>query len=82
LTASDKWRHPVGVILTSSVNYVAKYLGSMVVANVQGTESTRGACAKMRVSLDVLIGWHSRCSVRVMCVLCDFIIVCRNQQGT
>jgi hypothetical protein len=54
----------------------------MVVANVQGTESTRGACAKMRVSLDVLIGWHSRCSVRVMCVLCDFIIVCRNQQGT
>jgi hypothetical protein len=24
LTASDKWRHPVGVILTSSVNYVAK----------------------------------------------------------
>jgi hypothetical protein len=40
----------VGVILTSSVNYVAKYLGSMVVANVQGTESTRGACAKMRES--------------------------------
>ncbi|XP_062512831.1 ankyrin repeat and sterile alpha motif domain-containing protein 1B-like isoform X2 [Corticium candelabrum] len=47
---SDAWLHPIKVLLKSSANYVAKYRGSMVVTNVQGKESTKQACAKMRES--------------------------------
>lgn len=32
-----------------------KYLGSMLVKELRGTESTQDACAKMRVSLNLLL---------------------------
>ncbi|XP_078667652.1 uncharacterized protein LOC144909502 isoform X1 [Branchiostoma floridae x Branchiostoma belcheri] len=46
------WRHTPDVLIKGHCNYMAHYLGSMLVTDVRGTVSTRQACAKMKKSTE------------------------------
>nr|CAB3221815.1 ankyrin repeat and SAM domain-containing protein 1A-like [Phallusia mammillata] len=46
------WRHNAEKLITACCNYQAYYLGSMLIHELKGVESTMGACAKMRRSTD------------------------------
>lgn len=46
-----------------------QYLGSMLIKELQGTESTQDACAKMRVSLVILCKFINFNSVRYFILL-------------
>uniref|UniRef100_A0A8C0GIR9 Uncharacterized protein n=1 Tax=Chelonoidis abingdonii TaxID=106734 RepID=A0A8C0GIR9_CHEAB len=49
-TPVQYWQHHPEKLIFQSCDYKAFYLGSMLVKELRGTESTQDACAKMRVS--------------------------------
>uniref|UniRef100_A0A3B3ZH22 Ankyrin repeat and sterile alpha motif domain containing 1B n=1 Tax=Periophthalmus magnuspinnatus TaxID=409849 RepID=A0A3B3ZH22_9GOBI len=50
-TPVQYWQHHPEKLIFQSCDYEAYYLGSMLVKELRGTESTQDACAKMRVNL-------------------------------
>ncbi|NWR43572.1 ANS1B protein, partial [Regulus satrapa] len=54
-TPVQYWQHHPEKLIFQSCDYKAFYLGSMLVKELRGTESTQDACAKMRVSFTTLI---------------------------
>ncbi|XP_071955785.1 uncharacterized protein [Antedon mediterranea] len=44
------WKHKPEVLIKGCCNYTAYYLGSTLIKEVKGTESTRDACVKLRKS--------------------------------
>ncbi|XP_060087449.1 ankyrin repeat and SAM domain-containing protein 1A isoform X7 [Heteronotia binoei] len=46
------WQHPPEKLIFESCGYEANYLGSMLIKDLRGTESTQDACAKMRKSTE------------------------------
>ncbi|KAJ8249687.1 hypothetical protein COCON_G00229030 [Conger conger] len=51
-TPVQYWQHHPERLIFQSCDYEAYYLGSMLVKELRGTESTHDACAKMRKSTD------------------------------
>nr|XP_042714056.1 ankyrin repeat and SAM domain-containing protein 1A isoform X3 [Chrysemys picta bellii] len=51
----QNWQHQPEKLIFESCGYEANYLGSMLIKDLRGTESTQDACAKMRVG-----GWRPR----------------------
>ncbi|XP_061844967.1 ankyrin repeat and sterile alpha motif domain-containing protein 1B isoform X3 [Colius striatus] len=51
-TPVQYWQHHPEKLIFQSCDYKAFYLGSMLVKELRGTESTQDACAKMRVRCD------------------------------
>ncbi|XP_074867445.1 ankyrin repeat and sterile alpha motif domain-containing protein 1B isoform X4 [Carettochelys insculpta] len=49
-TPVQYWQHHPEKLIFQSCDYKAFYLGSMLVKELRGTESTQDACAKMRVN--------------------------------
>ncbi|XP_043268732.1 ankyrin repeat and SAM domain-containing protein 1A-like isoform X2 [Venturia canescens] len=47
-TLKTQWRHQPKTLLTGCVNYVANYLGSTVVKELRGTESTKKSIQKLK----------------------------------
>ncbi|XP_040839167.1 ankyrin repeat and SAM domain-containing protein 1A isoform X6 [Ochotona curzoniae] len=45
----QSWQHQPEKLIFESCGYEANYLGSMLIKELRGTESTQDACAKMRV---------------------------------
>ncbi|KAG8132141.1 hypothetical protein E2320_010020 [Naja naja] len=45
------WQHQPEKLIFESCEYEANYLGSMLIKDLRGTESTQDACAKMRVGM-------------------------------
>ncbi|XP_006860449.1 PREDICTED: ankyrin repeat and SAM domain-containing protein 1A isoform X2 [Chrysochloris asiatica] len=45
----QSWQHQPEKLIFESCGYEANYLGSMLIKDLRGTESTQDACAKMRV---------------------------------
>ncbi|KAG9335766.1 hypothetical protein JZ751_003677, partial [Albula glossodonta] len=45
----QNWHHQPEKLIFESCGYEANYLGSMLIKELRGTESTQDACAKMRV---------------------------------
>ncbi|XP_060770269.1 ankyrin repeat and sterile alpha motif domain-containing protein 1B isoform X4 [Neoarius graeffei] len=54
-TPVQYWQHHPEKLIFQSCDYEAYYLGSMLVKELRGTESTHDACAKMRESLGILV---------------------------
>ncbi|NWW15559.1 ANS1B protein, partial [Falcunculus frontatus] len=54
-TPVQYWQHHPEKLIFQSCDYKAFYLGSMLVKELRGTESTQDACAKMRVSLALFL---------------------------
>uniref|UniRef100_A0A8K9X2T9 Ankyrin repeat and sterile alpha motif domain containing 1A n=1 Tax=Oncorhynchus mykiss TaxID=8022 RepID=A0A8K9X2T9_ONCMY len=50
-TPVQNWHHQPEKLIFESCGYEANYLGSMLIKELRGTESTQDACAKMRVGL-------------------------------
>ncbi|XP_074758780.1 ankyrin repeat and sterile alpha motif domain-containing protein 1B isoform X6 [Athene noctua] len=51
-TPVQYWQHHPEKLIFQSCDYKAFYLGSMLVKELRGTESTQDACAKMRVNCE------------------------------
>ncbi|NXX54978.1 ANS1A protein, partial [Scopus umbretta] len=45
----QNWQHQPEKLIFESCGYEANYLGSMLIKDLRGTESTQDACAKMRL---------------------------------
>ncbi|KAL6419924.1 hypothetical protein ACFW04_005558 [Cataglyphis niger] len=61
-TLKTQWRHQPKALVTGCVTYVANYLGSTVVKELRGTESTKKSIQKLkktfrepRVTLDIML---------------------------
>ncbi|KAL2104207.1 hypothetical protein ACEWY4_001075 [Coilia grayii] len=50
----QNWHHQPEKLIFESCGYEANYLGSMLIKELRGTESTQDACAKMRRSTEQL----------------------------
>ncbi|XP_063064675.1 ankyrin repeat and SAM domain-containing protein 1A-like isoform X3 [Engraulis encrasicolus] len=50
----QSWHHQPEKLIFESCGYEANYLGSMLIKELRGTESTQDACAKMRRSTEQL----------------------------
>ncbi|XP_041051035.1 ankyrin repeat and SAM domain-containing protein 1A isoform X9 [Carcharodon carcharias] len=48
----QNWQHQPEKLIFESCGYEANYLGSMLIKELRGTESTQDACAKMRKSTE------------------------------
>ncbi|KAG9479443.1 hypothetical protein GDO78_012884, partial [Eleutherodactylus coqui] len=48
----QNWQHQPEKLIFESCGYEASYLGSMLIKDLRGTESTQDACAKMRKSTE------------------------------
>ncbi|XP_077597033.1 ankyrin repeat and SAM domain-containing protein 1A isoform X2 [Stigmatopora nigra] len=48
----QNWQHQPEKLIFESCSYEASYLGSMLIKELRGTESTQDACAKMRRSTE------------------------------
>ncbi|KAM9233570.1 ankyrin repeat and SAM domain-containing protein 1A isoform 2-T2 [Dugong dugon] len=48
----QSWQHQPEKLIFESCGYEANYLGSMLIRDLRGTESTQDACAKMRKSTE------------------------------
>ncbi|XP_059509438.1 ankyrin repeat and SAM domain-containing protein 1A-like isoform X2 [Stegostoma tigrinum] len=48
----QNWQHQPEKLIFESCGYEANYLGSMLIKELKGTESTQDACAKMRKSTE------------------------------
>ncbi|XP_073472117.1 ankyrin repeat and SAM domain-containing protein 1A isoform X2 [Aquarana catesbeiana] len=48
----QNWQHQPEKLIFESCSYEASYLGSMLIKDLRGTESTQDACAKMRKSTE------------------------------
>ncbi|CAN0260629.1 unnamed protein product [Lampetra planeri] len=48
----QQWQHQPDQLILRSCNYEAFYMGSMLVKDLRGTDSTHEACAKMRKSTE------------------------------
>ncbi|XP_034379932.1 ankyrin repeat and SAM domain-containing protein 1A isoform X6 [Arvicanthis niloticus] len=48
----QSWQHQPEKLIFESCGYEANYLGSMLIKDLRGTESTQDACAKMRKSTE------------------------------
>ncbi|XP_069612715.1 ankyrin repeat and SAM domain-containing protein 1A isoform X8 [Ranitomeya imitator] len=48
----QNWQHQPEKLIFDSCSYEASYLGSMLIKDLRGTESTQDACAKMRKSTE------------------------------
>uniref|UniRef100_A0A8C4PU46 Ankyrin repeat and sterile alpha motif domain containing 1A n=1 Tax=Equus asinus asinus TaxID=83772 RepID=A0A8C4PU46_EQUAS len=48
----QSWQHQPEKLILESCGYEANYLGSMLIKDLRGTESTQDACAKMRKSTE------------------------------
>ncbi|XP_034394091.1 ankyrin repeat and SAM domain-containing protein 1A-like isoform X3 [Cyclopterus lumpus] len=48
----QNWHHPPEKLIFECCAYEASYLGSMLIKDLRGTESTQDACAKMRRSTE------------------------------
>ncbi|XP_078276751.1 ankyrin repeat and SAM domain-containing protein 1A-like isoform X10 [Rhinoraja longicauda] len=48
----QNWQHQPEKLIFESCGYEANYLGSMLIKDLKGTESTQNACAKMRKSTE------------------------------
>ncbi|EHB06965.1 Ankyrin repeat and SAM domain-containing protein 1A, partial [Heterocephalus glaber] len=48
----QSWQHQPEKLIFESCGYAANYLGSMLIKDLRGTESTQDACAKMRKSTE------------------------------
>ncbi|XP_036271199.1 ankyrin repeat and SAM domain-containing protein 1A isoform X2 [Pipistrellus kuhlii] len=48
----QSWQHRPEKLIFESCGYEASYLGSMLIKDLRGTESTQDACAKMRKSTE------------------------------
>ncbi|XP_041113226.1 ankyrin repeat and sterile alpha motif domain-containing protein 1B-like isoform X1 [Polyodon spathula] len=53
-TPVQYWQHHPEKLIFQSCDYEAYYLGSMLIKELRGTESTQDACAKMRKSTELL----------------------------
>uniref|UniRef100_A0A673G198 Ankyrin repeat and SAM domain-containing protein 1A-like n=1 Tax=Sinocyclocheilus rhinocerous TaxID=307959 RepID=A0A673G198_9TELE len=51
-TPVQNWHHQPEKLIFDSCGYEANYLGSMLIKELRGTESTQDACAKMRRSTE------------------------------
>ncbi|XP_073730984.1 ankyrin repeat and SAM domain-containing protein 1A isoform X3 [Misgurnus anguillicaudatus] len=51
-TPVQNWHHQPEKLIFESCGYEANYLGSMLIKELRGTESTQDACAKMRSSTE------------------------------
>uniref|UniRef100_A0A8K9UK72 Ankyrin repeat and sterile alpha motif domain containing 1A n=1 Tax=Oncorhynchus mykiss TaxID=8022 RepID=A0A8K9UK72_ONCMY len=51
-TPVQNWHHQPEKLIFESCDYEANYLGSMLIKELRGTESTQDACAKMRRSTE------------------------------
>ncbi|KAJ8259599.1 hypothetical protein GJAV_G00171270 [Gymnothorax javanicus] len=49
---TPSWQHPPEKLIFQSCAYEASYLGSMLIKDLRGTDSTRDACAKVRKSAE------------------------------
>ncbi|XP_061074694.1 ankyrin repeat and SAM domain-containing protein 1A-like [Conger conger] len=49
---TPSWQHQPEKLIFQSCGYEASYLGSMLIKDLRGTDSTRDACAKMRRSTE------------------------------
>uniref|UniRef100_A0A1B6EDU6 PID domain-containing protein n=1 Tax=Clastoptera arizonana TaxID=38151 RepID=A0A1B6EDU6_9HEMI len=49
-TLTTQWRHRPHTLVTGAISYVASYLGSTVVKELRGTESTKKSIQKMKKS--------------------------------
>uniref|UniRef100_A0AAQ4Q7H2 Ankyrin repeat and sterile alpha motif domain containing 1B n=1 Tax=Gasterosteus aculeatus aculeatus TaxID=481459 RepID=A0AAQ4Q7H2_GASAC len=63
-TPVQYWQHHPEKLIFQSCDYEAYYLGSMLVKELRGTESTQDACAKMRVKLAASLCCSLRLSPR------------------
>uniref|UniRef100_A0A8C6ZD13 PID domain-containing protein n=1 Tax=Nothoprocta perdicaria TaxID=30464 RepID=A0A8C6ZD13_NOTPE len=54
-TPVQYWQHHPEKLIFQSCDYKAFYLGSMLVKELRGTESTQDACAKMRTAFKTLL---------------------------
>jgi hypothetical protein len=52
LTKSASWQHDVSTLVKETICYRAKYLGSVIVVRVRGTQSTEEACLRLRTSTE------------------------------
>ncbi|XP_016092152.1 ankyrin repeat and SAM domain-containing protein 1A isoform X3 [Sinocyclocheilus grahami] len=55
-TPVQNWHHQPEKLIFDSCGYEANYLGSMLIKELRGTESTQDACAKMRVGVHRVFG--------------------------
>ncbi|NWH57212.1 ANS1B protein, partial [Geococcyx californianus] len=62
-TPVQYWQHHPEKLIFQSCDYKAFYLGSMLVKELRGTESTQDACAKMRRKSTVLAMQHKSNSI-------------------
>ncbi|KAG5835408.1 hypothetical protein ANANG_G00243660 [Anguilla anguilla] len=49
---TPSWQHQPEKLIFESCGYEASYLGSMLIKDLRGTDSTQDACAKMRRSIE------------------------------
>nr|XP_018918082.1 PREDICTED: ankyrin repeat and SAM domain-containing protein 1A [Bemisia tabaci] len=49
-TLTTQWRHKPEALVTGTINYLASYLGSTVVKELRGTESTKKSIQKLKKS--------------------------------
>jgi hypothetical protein len=52
ISSSSSWRHSVASLVNETINYEAKYLGSVIVVRVKGKQSTEEACLRLRTSTE------------------------------
>uniref|UniRef100_A0A8C2AL13 Ankyrin repeat and sterile alpha motif domain containing 1B n=1 Tax=Cyprinus carpio TaxID=7962 RepID=A0A8C2AL13_CYPCA len=70
-TPVQYWQHHPEKLIFQSCDYEAYYLGSILVKELRGTESTHDACAKMRVR--VVSPWQPLNSLSSHCVF-EFVL--------
>ncbi|XP_063961009.1 ankyrin repeat and sterile alpha motif domain-containing protein 1B-like isoform X3 [Lytechinus pictus] len=49
-TPGSQWMHPPDALIKGCCNYTSSYLGSSIIKELHGTESTREACTRLRRS--------------------------------
>uniref|UniRef100_A0A671NMI0 Ankyrin repeat and sterile alpha motif domain containing 1Aa n=1 Tax=Sinocyclocheilus anshuiensis TaxID=1608454 RepID=A0A671NMI0_9TELE len=86
-TPVQNWHHQPEKLIFDSCSYEANYLGSMLIKELRGTESTQDACAKMRVGVHRnIIAEHEirniSCAAQDPADLCTFAYVTKDLQSS
>ncbi|XP_016322437.1 ankyrin repeat and SAM domain-containing protein 1A-like [Sinocyclocheilus anshuiensis] len=91
-TPVQNWHHQPEKLIFDSCSYEANYLGSMLIKELRGTESTQDACAKMRVGVHRVFGQTNiiaeheirniSCAAQDPADLCTFAYVTKDLQSS
>lgn len=63
---SQMWHHDNEALIRDSINYKVKYLGSVIVKKLHGSQSAEEACLKLRVHTT---SYNKRCTPCVCLIL-------------